>query len=295
MTGMFLALLLAGLAAGACRASFTPKPPADRAPAATQSPAAPTLDQLKNATVSGIYDRPIALTDGVYEGQPFVPGAASRPHLELLSALVASGDLDGTPGHETAVVLRENSGGSGTFVYVAVFAVRDGRLVNLGTTDVGDRTQIRGLRVADRKVIIDAVEAGPKDGALKMVSSDVTGTLSVATLAGTEWTLVEIDGQPVAEGTQPPTITFEGRRVSGFGGCNRYTGAVKETGPGVLSFGPLAGTKMACPLPGMETENRFFASLAKVSRYAFFASRLLLDGMDGDKATRLVFAAQPAR
>lgn len=33
-----------------------------------------TVAQLANATYSGIYDEPVTLTDGVYEGEPFVEG-----------------------------------------------------------------------------------------------------------------------------------------------------------------------------------------------------------------------------
>jgi len=62
------------------------------------------------------------------------------------------------------------------------------------------------------------------------------------------------------------TIEFgkEGR-VSGRSGCNRFSGGYTLTGEG-LSFGPLRVTRMACPEPQMETEQRFLDLIQKVSR-----------------------------
>ncbi|MDR5731521.1 META domain-containing protein [Caballeronia sp. LZ025] len=77
-------------------------------------------------------------------------------------------------------------------------------------------------------------------------------------LDDTQWELTawtEASGQPraipaVAEGGHPITLDFSTesgrRRASGFSGCNRYTGAY-DLKDGKLSFGPLAGTRMACP------------------------------------------------
>ncbi|MBE0605773.1 MAG: hypothetical protein IH610_05720 [Deltaproteobacteria bacterium] len=39
---------------------------------------------LRNIEYRGTYDNAAALKDGVYEGEPFVPGGASRPRVELL-------------------------------------------------------------------------------------------------------------------------------------------------------------------------------------------------------------------
>ena len=274
--------------------------------------AAPSVVQLKSATFSGVLDHAVTLKEGVYEGRPVVEGGASRPRVTLWDHLIAFGDLDGAPGEEAAVLLSESSGGSGERVYVAVVGARGGELANLGTTLVGDRVKIRTLHVADRRIVMDVVEAGPKDalccptqlarksyalrnGTLQMVSSEVSGTLSLATLAGMEWTLVEIDSEPLPAGARPPTATFEGTRISGFGGCNRYMGGVgEEAGPGSMTVGPLASTRMACPPPEMDIEDRFLAGLAKISRYTFLGSRLALSGMDGDKSITLIFTGKPA-
>ena len=108
-----------------------------------------------------------------------------------------------------------------------------------------------------------------------------------------DWTLVEIDGKPLPKGARPPTLRIEGEHIAGFGGCNRYMGPIRETAPGEVTIGPLAGTMMACPEPEMELEQGFLSILGKVSRYVFVAGRLLLEGMDGDRSRSLLLAPDP--
>jgi heat shock protein HslJ len=69
-----------------------------------------------------------------------------------------------------------------------------------------------------------------RTGALRLVSSTVTGALSIATLGQVEWTLVEMDGKTLPAGARPPTIRFDSASASGFSGCNRFTGGVQEKG-----------------------------------------------------------------
>jgi heat shock protein HslJ len=55
------------------------------------------------------------------------------------------------------------------------------------------------------------------------------------------------------------------RHASGFSGCNRYMGTygLKD---GKLSFGPLAGTRMACATPGGQIESAYLDALAHIDR-----------------------------
>ena len=84
-------------------------------------------------------------------------------------------------------------------------------------------------------------------------------------------------------------IHFENDKVRGFAGCNRFTAPVKETKPGEIDIGPAAGTKMACPQPQMELEQRFLAQLDAVNRYSYLAGQLALSWQDGDQVGVLVF------
>jgi heat shock protein HslJ len=252
-----------------------------------------------------VFDQAVTLSDGRYDGPPAAPGAASHPTMMLWEPAVAFGDMDGTPGNEAVAVLSSSGGGSGEFVHIAVFGVRDGQLVNLGTAEVGDRVRLRTLWLEKGKAIMDVVEAGPKDpaccptqlarktyamdgGALKQANSEATGTITIGTLASIEWMLVSIDGQPIPAGLKPPVVHFEISSVRGSAGCNRFTAPVKETAPGELQIGPAAATKMACPPAEMELEQKFLALFEKASRYTFVAGQLALTGKDG--AGALVFS-----
>ena len=55
----------------------------------------PTLEDVRNATVVGLFDEPVALRDGRWEGEPYVAGGAARPSAGVIGDLWAAGDLDG--------------------------------------------------------------------------------------------------------------------------------------------------------------------------------------------------------
>jgi heat shock protein HslJ len=97
-------------------------------------------------------------------------------------------------------------------------------------------------------------------------------------LDDTQWDLTrwsDANGQPRAlpqssqPGSQPLSLDFSTesghRRASGFSGCNRFTGtyALKD---GKLSFGPLAGTRMACAGAAASLEQPYLDGLAHVAK-----------------------------
>jgi heat shock protein HslJ len=104
-------------------------------------------------------------------------------------------------------------------------------------------------------------------------------------LAYTEWTLVELAGEPVEIGPDEiqPTIVLdlEESRVSGSGGVNRLTGsfALSES---ELRFGTLMTTRMAGPESSMQREQSFLAALDQVTSYELDGRALTL--RDGDHA-----------
>jgi heat shock protein HslJ len=117
------------------------------------------------------------------------------------------------------------------------------------------------------------------------------GRLSLADLAG-EWQLTHFGrGEAVGEGIDI-TLAFDGDRISGGSGCNRYSGGVAAgEAPGTLSVDqPLASTRMACPDPLMEAEQRYLQALASVRTFSFVAGKLVLTWSDGDAGGSLLFA-----
>ena len=63
------------------------------------------------------------------------------------------------------VLLVGSSGGSGSFVYLAVVGLLDGEPVNLATTLVGDRERVEAISVEDARVRLDLLVHGPDDPA----------------------------------------------------------------------------------------------------------------------------------
>jgi len=116
-----------------------------------------------SATIKGIYDDPVTLTDGRFEGPPIEEDGASRPVVDLLDAHRVDHDLDGDGVEETAILLTENSGGSGQFLYIAILGERQGQAGNIATVLVGDRVQVEGFGAVGNDLVLDVVQAGPSD------------------------------------------------------------------------------------------------------------------------------------
>lgn len=103
-------------------------------------------------------------------------------------------------------------------------------------------------------------------------------------LEGTRWRLTDLRGQASAEGPAP-TLQFEGTRVSGSDGCNRYTGSYTRSGDDIQLGPGLASTRMACPAPLQARADAFARALGDTRRYriqtASTSDRLELLGADG--------------
>ena len=93
-------------------------------------------------------------------------------------------------------------------------------------------------------------------------------------LAGADWVLAGQAGQ------HAPFLRFDGGRVGGQGGCNRF-GARYEMDGDRLSFSPLMATRMACRPDIMEAEQAFFDMLGKVKAMTLDGDRLELLDSEG--------------
>ena len=111
-------------------------------------------------------------------------------------------------------------------------------------------------------------------------------------LEGPTWQLTSTGG-PAADPKEaklaPVAVRFVDGRAAGFSGCNRFTGGFKRDGD-TLTVGPLAGTMMACPEPGMVIEKGFLDGLSGTHRVAISGDRLTLTPASGPP---LAFQAEP--
>ena len=108
-------------------------------------------------------------------------------------------------------------------------------------------------------------------------------------LAGPTWELSAYNNgragvQSILANSDVNAVFGQDGRVTGSGGCNRYTGAYRAA-DGSLSIGPLASTRMACEQPVMEQEALFFKALESTTQYRFENDMLVLrDGSDATQA-----------
>jgi hypothetical protein len=93
------------------------------------------------------------LTDGLFE-EPAVPGSAAVTRIQL-SPVQAFGDINGDGVEDAAVTLVVDSGGSGTFTYLAMVLNQDGKPQALPAVFLGDRIAVQSLNVQPGQVIVD--------------------------------------------------------------------------------------------------------------------------------------------
>jgi len=282
---------------------------------AAPGPGAPSVAELGAATYTGLEEAPgpVTLVDGAWEGPPYAPEGASRPRVSLVRDFRATGDLDGDGAEEAVVLLSASSGGSGSFVYLAVAGRDGGEVRNRATQSLGDRVQVRAARVAAGRVSVDVLQAGPGDaaccpgelakrefvlgagGALREVpASDPPSRLSLEALSGTTWVLRRWTWGEAAAAEPVVTLAFRAGRFSGSSGCNAYFATAADgAAPGDVSVGPPAATRRACQPPAMEVEARFLRQLASVDKYGFLAGRLALSFQEEGVRGTMLFEGRP--
>ena len=112
-------------------------------------------------------------------------------------------------------------------------------------------------------------------GCVALLAGACTATPPTA-LINTKWIATEVAGQPVVEGARSWLEFSQDGRVTGHGGCNRYSGNAKFDDSS-LRFDGVAATKMACANPAaMDQENRLFAAYDATRTYRMEGKNVLL-------------------
>ncbi len=115
-----------------------------------------------------------------------------------------------------------------------------------------------------------------------------TPSPSPATLIGTRWEVLKLDGADLIPGTSI-TLAFGEGTVTGFGGCNGFgsvgvdgklTNGWYRTDGDRLSIGPVAATWKGCGDGIGEQESRYFEALTSVQRFVAIGDSLQLFGAD---------------
>ncbi|TAJ20211.1 MAG: hypothetical protein EPO65_04430 [Dehalococcoidia bacterium] len=119
---------------------------------ASAQAAAPTLQQLRNATYPTPYraSKSITLVDGKFD--------SVAEHVNMTFVDATFGTLNGTP---IAVVhTATNTGGSGVFSEIYLV---DGSLKPFGPGFLGDRLKNVKIQIVDNKILVDMITQGPTE------------------------------------------------------------------------------------------------------------------------------------
>ena len=270
--------------------------------------AAPSLVEAGNASIHGIYDYSVPLQGGRWEGEPFSTAGASRPTAGLLGDVLMTLDLDRDGDEESVVIVWESSGGSGSYSYLVVLDRQAGQVVNVATAQIGDRVQVRSLRAEDHFVELSVVQQGPEDGACcpsqlasrrwelhagELVEQPplIEGNLSVESLHGETWRLVELADDEPLPGTMSVTFVVSNNSFNGRGPCNNYFGDIADGEfPGSIKISGPGATRMACPDESMTIEARYFDALGSAVGVAFVPDGLRIAWLDGDDYKTMRFS-----
>ena len=256
------------------------------------------ISGLESATYTGIEDKPVTLKNGRWEGAPYMEGGASRPSVGLDRDIYFSGDLDADGQAEIVAILWQNSGGTGSNIYIAAMKSEKGDYENISTALLGDRVKLRFGKIDSGKIILKVLQTGESDpmccptqlatrtwtlqnNQLEESAMEVTGKLSLKILKESEWLLSHLNHeQPLSEGAEVTLSIGEGR-ISGKSACNRYSAEIQEgDNLGDILIGPAMGTRMACPEPLMEVEQQYLERLAQVTSFSFHSGSLALNGQN---------------
>lgn len=162
-TSIFTAIVSVLIATTACNLPVgggSPTPASLTATAAIPTVAFLTADMLKKGT----YKLPqlgetVTLVDGKFDRET---SDTDIVHAALLDP-IAFGDLNGDGVEDAAILLSENSGGTGTWISVVVVLNQGGAPVQSANRLIDDRAQIHGMSVQNGRIAVDATIHGVQD------------------------------------------------------------------------------------------------------------------------------------
>jgi heat shock protein HslJ len=266
-----------------------------------------------NMTYHGIYDnKAITLKHGQWSGLPFVQGASTRPSVGLIKEFGFSGDINADGTDELVVILWENSGGSGTQIYMAIITSRYGKMTNLSTVHLGDRIQLRMGRVHNGGIELDVIQSSDKDAKCcpgeKVLRSWVLqnnlgdkqlieqapvtlGRFTVSDIRDLNWKLERFSWRSLMPKNKLITLSYKDGKFMGHSGCNRYFASVSsDIDSNKIKVGPAASTRMICHGEKMDLEEKFIRALSKVTELSFINGQLALIWNDGDSDGTMIFS-----
>lgn len=125
-------------------------------------------------------------------------------------------------------------------------------------------------------------------------SSSGSSIPNAASLDGSEWRFVELDGVPVPADVKA-TLRFHGGRAAGKAGCNAYGARYQIAADGAAGFTQTLSTKMAClqPAGAMQVERGVFDAFRNTAKAEISGGELVLLDAAGKPLARLAPITSP--
>lgn len=255
--------------------------------------AAPDLGSI--SIRSTVYEAaPVQLENGIFRA-PAAPGAASEIFVRLTDQ-TAFTTIDGQG--VGAVVIASSTGGSGTFIELALLFRTGEGWRNSDTVSLGDRVKVRQVGFEEGVVVLGLLAHGasdpqccPTQETVKRFRIDNQRLVAVSednggndggnddSLVGTRWQWVQSrynnDTRAVPDQPEKYTIQFaEGGKLNAKADCNVKGGSYTIDGK-ALSIKLLISTMAACE-PG-SLEEPFVRDLEGAVNYFFHEGDLFID------------------
>ena len=125
-----------------------------------------------------------------------------------------------------------------------------------------------------------AALAGLLLAALLTACTTMATTPEAPPLEGTAWVLSSLPGRTLLA-SEPATLNFEGGRVQGSDGCNRYSAPFSTKGSTLEILPRGVSTQMACAPEVMRQAEAFMAALQSAKSFRLSDGALQLLGADG--------------
>ncbi len=120
-----------------------------------------------------------------------------------------------------------------------------------------------------------------------MIALGATGAFAGDSPLAGKWRIEAVSG---AGALDPSKATFEVTpegQVGSTVGCNRIVGKPKIDGESI-AFGPMAGTRMACPPPLDQIEAKYMAALEAARSFRIEGAKLTFVDAQGDALVTLM-------
>jgi heat shock protein HslJ len=220
---------------------------------------------------------PVTTTDAVHPD----PAHNARNSLDWAGAYRGTLPCADCPGIETVVVLTSNGDYRAHSKYLGDSGKVFSEQGRFEWNEAGNTITFAGDKpakyfVGENRLIRLALDGSRNTGVL---AEHYILTKLADGVTEKYWKLVELNGRPVPALEREPYLILKAKddRVSGFGGCNAFTGSYQlDEAASRIRFGQIASTMKACP-SGMAVEKAFHDVLRIVDNYSLAGDHLSLN------------------